>query len=188
MRLAIKKAVTDNECKYLQKVYCSRGDKALVVWTSVWKGRTLFDKRDFFYLVHFIIYLRTDYFIFWFCKVLMQCSSHTRVCCVLFFFFNPWKYFVTGKDVDWKRSKSSNDTKIVVWLTSALIMHVFKLNCCRQPSIRNARGVKIKLEGFQIAQGNLNSEQWVTFWEKVGDDIEGCMCDGGTVIYCQTVK
>lgn len=69
------------------------------------------------------------------------------------------KHFVIGKDIDRKRSNSGNDTKIIVWLTSASITHVFKLNCYTQPSIGSVQGVKFKLEGCQVAQGVLNWEQ-----------------------------
>lgn len=98
------------------------------------------------------------------------------------------KHFVIGKDIDWKRSKSGNDTKIIVWLTSALIMHIFKLNCYTQPSIGSAQGVKFKLEGCQVAQGVLNWERWIMFRKKDADDIEGCLCDGKNIIYCQAMK
>lgn len=106
---------------------------------SVWKGRALFDIREVARLLILILHSSLVMFLLY--------------VGVSFWFFTYLKYFIIGKDVDWKRSKGGNDTKIVVSLTYALIMHVFKLDCYSHPCIRNTQRVKNQAGGMSHSPG-----------------------------------
>lgn len=106
---------------------------------------------------------------------------------VVFWLFTYLKYFIIGENVDWKRSRSSSDTKIIAWLPSASVIHDFKLNCYSQLWIKCSRG-KNQAGGISASPGSFKSGSMRYILREHCRWHWRMFVQWGNIIYCQTTK